>query len=115
MGIYKLNGVISSSKPLVGTIGKGVISEVIGQVKEVEPTTEVQNILPDEGYNCLNKVIVNAVTSDIDEDIKAENIIKGVEILGVTGIREIGYLVDVEDENLIFSNDITVNEDEVIL
>ena len=115
MSVFKLTGSVNSSKAITGVVNKGVMQEVIGEVKTVEPTTNEQIILPGEGYNCLNKVIVNPVTSNIDENIKSENIVKDVEILGVIGTREIGYLVDVEDENLIFSNDITVNEDEVIL
>ena len=54
------------------------------QSKTVTPTTSSQTILPDEGYT-LSSVTVNAVTSSIDSDIKAENIKKGVSILGVSG------------------------------
>ncbi len=50
---------------------------------EVAPTTEKQNF-----KGLYGEVIVNEVTSDIDEDIKAENIKAGVNILGVDGSYE---------------------------
>ena len=57
------------------------------QSKTATPSTSSQTILPDEGYT-LSSVTVNAVTSSIDSDIKAENIKKGVSILGVEGTME---------------------------
>lgn len=62
------------------------------QIKTVSPSTSVQNITPDSGYDGLSKVTINAVTSAIDSDIKAANIKSGVNILGVTGT-----LVEAED------------------
>ena len=58
------------------------------QEKSVEPTTSVQTIQPDEDYYGLNKVVVNAVTSEIDDNIQANNIRSGVSILGVNGNLE---------------------------
>lgn len=58
------------------------------QEKEVVPTKEKQEIVSDPQYDGLSKVTVNAVTSEIDENIKAENIKKGVSILGVDGTVE---------------------------
>lgn len=55
------------------------------QEKEVIPTKEKQEIVSDPQYDGLSKVTVNAVTSEIDENIKAENIKEGVSILGVGG------------------------------
>lgn len=55
------------------------------QSKTVEPTIEEQTITPDEGIFALSSVTVNPVTSEIDENIKAENIKEGVSILGVEG------------------------------
>lgn len=63
-------------------------TDPILQEKTITPTTSTQNITPDSGYDGLGKVVVNAVTSSIDSDIKAENIKKGVNILGVTGNLE---------------------------
>ena len=57
------------------------------QTKTATPTIEEQVITPDTGYE-LASVTVEAVTSDIDSNIVAENIKKDVSILGVTGTLE---------------------------
>ncbi len=67
-------------------------SEISLQEKIITPTTSQQNVVPDSKYNGLSKVVVNAVTSAIDDDIKAGNIKKGVSILGVTGTLEEGII-----------------------
>lgn len=54
------------------------------QSKTATPSTSSQTILPDTGYT-LSSVTVNAVTSSIDNNIKAENIKQGINILGVEG------------------------------
>ena len=59
------------------------------QNKTVVPTTEQQIIQADTGYE-LAQVTVEAVTSDIDSNIVADNIKEGVTILGVTGTLEEG-------------------------
>lgn len=76
---------------------EGTAVELKGQTKSVTPTTDLQTITPDENYNGLTSVEVSAVTSDIDENIKAENIKSGVEILGVTGTLESGTGIDTSD------------------
>lgn len=58
------------------------------QEKTITPTTSSQTITPDENYDGLSKVTINGVTSAIDSDIKATNIRKGIDILGVTGTME---------------------------
>ena len=68
------------------SIGGG--GEIVLQEKTITPTTSQQSVIADSDYNGLSKVIVNAVTSSIDSDIKAINIRKGIDILGVTGTME---------------------------
>ncbi len=63
-------------------------TEVSLQEKTIDPKTTIQYIIADTGYNGLSKVKVNAVTSSIDSDIKAANIKKGINILGVVGTLE---------------------------
>lgn len=57
------------------------------QSKVVTPKTSEQNVSADVGYK-LTSVKVGAVTKDIDTNIQANNIKKGVDILGVTGTLE---------------------------
>ena len=66
----------------------GNITTLNGQTKTVSPTTSQQTVTPDNGYNGLTSVTVNAVTSAIDNNITAGNIKKDVTILGVTGSYE---------------------------
>lgn len=58
------------------------------QTKDVIPSIEVQEIVADEDYYALGKVVVDAVTSSIDDNIKPENIKQGVSILGVEGTMQ---------------------------
>ena len=69
------------------------------QAKTVEPTIEKQVITPDEGIFALSSITVNPVTSEIDENIKAENIKEGVSILGVDGtiIEATSDMVNIND------------------
>ena len=54
---------------------------------DVRPTTTDQKITPREGY-AFGGGTVRAVTSDIDENIVADNIKEGVTILGVEGTHK---------------------------
>lgn len=65
-------------------------SEPVLQEVMVFPKTEEMIITPSGDYDGISKVVVNPVTSDIDSDIKASNIKKGVNILGVSGTLEEG-------------------------
>lgn len=65
-------------------------SDVNNQNKTVSPSTSSQTVEADSGYSGLGTVTVNAVTSAIDANIQAENILDGVTILGVTG-TDLGY------------------------
>lgn len=84
-----LIGNINASDSLQGSLNKAIeyVSPTT-QEKSITPTKEVQEVKPDEGIFALSKVIVEAVTNEIDENIKPENIKKGVEILGVVGTSE---------------------------
>ena len=52
---------------------------------EVSPTTSEQVITAHQGYDGINQITIAPVTNSIDDDIRPENIKKGVEILGVVG------------------------------
>lgn len=69
---------------ILGVVGKFKGAK-LQSTKEITPKIESQIIKPDYGYNGLEQVEVNAVTSDIDSNIISENIRNGVEILGVSG------------------------------
>ena len=65
----------------IGTITTaGVVEEL-----NVTPTTSAQNITPTGGIDGFNPVKVAAVTSSIDSNITAANIVSGKSILGVNG------------------------------
>lgn len=51
----------------------------------VNPSISQQIIEPSDGMDGITKVTVNPVTSAIDTDIQPENILKGINILGVDG------------------------------
>lgn len=85
------------SKIIASNIKKGVkIFNVDGSVieskeqegKVIAPTTSQQVVNPDEGYTGFKNVTVEAVTSDIDENLIPTNIRTGVTILGVAGNLE---------------------------
>lgn len=74
---------IKKDVEILGVVG--TYDGLVGQEKIATPTTSEQVITPDEGYTGLTKVTINPVTNEIDEDIVANNIKKGVNILGVDG------------------------------
>lgn len=67
------------------------------QNKEVNPSIVEQTITADNEYDGLKQVNVKAVDSSIDEKIKPENIIEGVEILGVQGSYDTKYNAEVQN------------------
>lgn len=90
----------------------GGTSDVNNQEKTVTPTKAKQTVKPDKGYTGLNNVTVEAVTADADPNIKPENIVKGVDILGVMGTAEGGsggVVPTVEDSTLVFGEGATVS------
>ena len=70
---------------ILGVIGTYRIENL--QDKTVDPQQYIQTITFDSalGYEGLNSVTVNPVTSSVDSNIRASNIKKDVTILGVTG------------------------------
>lgn len=66
------------------------------QDKTVSPTTSQQTVTADAGYDGLDEITVNGVTSAIDNNIQAGNIKKNTTILGVTGTYE---GIDTSDAN----------------
>lgn len=91
------------------------VIEPLTQEKSVAPSTEKQEVEPDLGYTGLSKVIVEAVSNEIDENIQPDNIKLGVNILGVQGTFEGGYKVEIEDSTLVFNNGGEVEEGELII
>ena len=57
----------------------------VTQPIEITPSTQEQVKVPDMGVDGFDSVTVHAVDKNIDSNIQAGNIRKGVEILGVTG------------------------------
>ena len=64
---------------------EGTIQGPVLQDKEVIPSVTQKVIIPDEEYNGLSSVTISGVDSTIDQNIKEQNIKKGVNILGVEG------------------------------
>ena len=77
---------IKSGVSILGV--SGTVTELNGHELEVTPATQQKIITPEENYNAIIKVTVDAVTSSIDSNIKPENIKKDISILGVTGTME---------------------------
>lgn len=76
----------SNIKSGVNILGvNGSVVELKGETKTITPTTSQQTITPSSGKNGITSVTVNAVTSSIDPNITAANIVSGKSILGVNG------------------------------
>ena len=84
--MYKLK-IVELPKPLNIKTQINFPEVVLGKMQEktIIPKTTFQEVLPDKNYDGLSKVNVEAVTNDIDKNIKSENIKKDVSILGVQG------------------------------
>lgn len=100
--IYKLEEVTATKNGTVITPSKGcyginkvnVDVEIPTITKTVQPSTSPQVITSGSDEEYLSHVFVEPVTSDIDENIQPENILSGVEILGVSGTNrgyDLGY------------------------
>lgn len=77
---------IKSGISILGVSGS--VIELNGHELEVTPATVQKVIEPEENYNAITRVTVEAVTSSIDANITPENIKKDITILGVTGTLE---------------------------
>lgn len=84
--MYKLK-IVELPKPLNIKTQINFPEVVLGKMQEktIIPKTTFQEVLPDKNYDGLSKVNVEAVTNEIDTNIKSENIKKDVSILGVQG------------------------------
>ena len=90
-----LNAVTSAidSDIIAGNIKSGVtILGVTGNItpasfttSTISPSTTQKTVSPASPYNGFSQVTLQAVTSAIDSNIKASNIMTGITILGVTG------------------------------
>ena len=101
-GLYRvIVNPLTDSNLLPGNIKEGVeilgvmgtyAGMVLNQAKTANPLLVEQVITFDYPYSGLSSVTIAPVTSDIDPDIQAGNIKRGVEILGVTGTFDGGSL-----------------------
>ncbi len=67
---------------------QGWLIPLKGEEITITPSTSQQTITPSDGKNAITNITVNAVTKDIDSNIKAENIKKDTKILGIIGTLE---------------------------
>ena len=92
------NGVYN---PDEGYTGFGTVTVDINTVNNtditISPSTSSQEFTPPSPYTGFETVTVNPVTSAIDPNIKAENIVKDVTILGITG----NYQVPLQTKTLV--------------
>ena len=87
-----LPGNIKEGVEILGVMGTYAGMMLNLQAKTANPLLVEQVITFDYPYDGLSSVTIAPVTSDIDPDIQAGNIKRGVEILGVTGTFEGGSL-----------------------
>lgn len=80
------NADLSSILQTINNLPNAGGGKPILQEKNIAPTTSSQIITPDENYDGLSKVTIEAVTNKIDSNITSSNIKNGVSILGIEGI-----------------------------
>lgn len=109
-----LIGEISEKNTLIGevNVSKEFISPPLINL-EINPTKEKQ-VFNHDGFYGYDNVVINEVTSTIDENIQPNNIKSGTSILGVVGTLQEGYLISVDGDSLLFSQG-NVKEGELIL
>ncbi len=69
-------------------ITKVTVNPMVLEEKTITPSKNDVTVRTSSGYDAMSKVTVSAVTSEVDTNIKPENIKKDVKILGVTGTLE---------------------------
>lgn len=79
------NGLYKVDEPYTGFSEVNVNVQIEQEQLDINPSTEEQIFTAIDGYHGFSPVIVNPVTSSIDNNIKPENIKKGVTILDVDG------------------------------
>lgn len=79
------NGLYKVDEPYTGFSEVNVNVQIEQDQLDINPSTEEQIFTAIDGYHGFSPVIVNPVTSSIDNNIKPENIKKGVTILDVDG------------------------------
>lgn len=109
MGKLEVNIKDKTKDKIVLNLKNKIIIYPILEPLMIEPSVTSQHIEPIEGY-AYGEINVNAVTSDIDNNIKAENIKKDITILGITGTVEEAKPPVISNETLIFSKNANVNE-----
>ena len=90
------NVVVEDYDDIIANIPSG--GEPVLQSKTVRASQSAQYVNADAGYDGLETVTIEAVGSDIDSDIKPENIKSGINILGVIGEYSGGSTVLVEKD-----------------
>lgn len=93
------NGTYEPEQPYTGFSQVVVDVKLTEQPLDITPTTQLQTFTSPDEFTAYTPITVQPVTNDIDANIVAGNIKKGVEILGVVGTC-----------NEIYAQEITVTE-----
>ena len=89
---------IKSGVSILGV--NGSVAELNGSTTTINPSTSTQTVMPTAPNNAFTEVTVPAVTSEIDSNIRPENIREGIDILGTTGTAHIpNHYVDFDSTN----------------
>ena len=77
---------IKNGVNILGVIGN--VIELNSTNLDITPSILAQSFTPQSPYNGYNIVNISAVTASIDNNISAENIKSGINILGIAGTYE---------------------------